>query len=462
MKWTSSSLFKKLASSRRRWIRTISYTIALIVALAGAAISGYALAAKNQMIIEQNYQRALSQLNDYMANLDMSLNKGIYATSVPQMQGLSKHMLQEANGAKLALEQLPVGFEQLTATNKFLSQVGHFCNSLTEQAEKGEPITEEQQETMKKLSQYSKEISKKLNELELAITDGRIKFMETTKVLKQANTGVSYDADSFSNALQGVEDGLADYPTLLYDGPFSDALNQQKPYFLEGKEFVSSQAAREAANSMLDKLGLKLDLDKSGEMDGRIPCYTFANNHFTIYVTKTGGEILSFINSRSMTEATLTVEQAKDKGIEAIKKLGFANMELSYYDFNDGVVIMNFVDTQNGIVVYPDMVKIGIATDNGEVVLYDATGYIMNHRPRELTPVKITSDKAREGLSKFLTPIRQPRKVIIPTDGVSEVLCYEFLCEGENEQVLVYINCETGYEQQISILLTDETGTLAM
>ena len=42
------------------------------------------------------------------------------------------------------------------------------------------------------------------------------------------------------------------------------------------------------------------------------------------------------------------------------------------------------------------------------------------------------------------------------------MLCYEFACTGKKEEtVLVYVNVEIGLEEQILILLEDETGTLA-
>ncbi len=42
-------------------------------------------------------------------------------------------------------------------------------------------------------------------------------------------------------------------------------------------------------------------------------------------------------------------------------------------------------------------------------------------------------------------------------------MCYEFLCRGQNdEQVLVYINSETGMEEQILILIETDNGTLAI
>ena len=46
---------------------------------------------------------------------------------------------------------------------------------------------------------------------------------------------------------------------------------------------------------------------------------------------------------------------------------------------------------------------------------------------------------------------------------MGETLCWEFSCEGEDDdQVLVYINAENGMEEEILILLEDETAVLSM
>ena len=43
------------------------------------------------------------------------------------------------------------------------------------------------------------------------------------------------------------------------------------------------------------------------------------------------------------------------------------------------------------------------------------------------------------------------------------MLCYEFACTGKKEEtVLVYVNVETGLEEQILILMKDDLGVLAM
>ena len=52
------------------------------------------------------------------------------------------------------------------------------------------------------------------------------------------------DVDSFGNSLTEVEDTLTDYPTLIYDGPFSDHIPNQQPEMLRNQPEISREDAR--------------------------------------------------------------------------------------------------------------------------------------------------------------------------------------------------------------------------
>ena len=52
---------------------------------------------------------------------------------------------------------------------------------------------------------------------------------------------------------------------------------------------------------------------------------------------------------------------------------------------------------------------------------------------------------------------------VVPTDGENEVFCYEFLCKtADGQRMLVYIDAASGEEENMLILIEDETGILTM
>ena len=87
----------------------------------------------------------------------------------------------------------------------------------------------------------------------------------------------------------------------------------------------------------------------------------------------------------------------------------------------------------------------------------------MNHRERQLKAPSVTAEKARESVSTRLKIQQESNLALIPTPGLDEVLCWEFVCKGEDgEDVLVYISGETGMEERIYELIESDNGVLAL
>ena len=74
---------------------------------------------------------------------------------------------------------------------------------------------------------------------------------------------------------------------------------------------------------------------------------------------------------------------------------------------------------------------------------------------------KITIDEARATLNPNLK-ILSEKKAVIPKDDKTEKYCYEFKGVVENRNFLVYINVETGEEEEILVILETERGTLTI
>jgi len=51
---------------------------------------------------------------------------------------------------------------------------------------------------------------------------------------------------------------------------------------------------------------------------------------------------------------------------------------------------------------------------------------------------------------------------MIPTEYKTEVLCWEFKGKVEDREFLVYINTQTGKEEDILVILNTPNGTLTM
>lgn len=412
----------------------MTFIAAAFLVLAGTTISGYVEAARLRRDLQYTYDRALGDLNDCVSSMQVTLEKSLYANTPTQQNGLAARVMREASLAKGALAVLPVSDGSLFEASRFITQAGDFAMSLSARISAGGTITEEEYASLRQLSEYASRLQESLRNADPDFSSG--------------------SSDNFKD----TSDEFADYPTLIYDGPFSDHIAQRQPVFLEGEEELPQGNAQKCA---ADFLGVPQDeLSHDGDTAGNLATYNFSRGTQRITVSRLGGHVVSLIDAREAGEQTLDEEQAKAAAAAFLESRGMTNMKESYYVVSDGVCTINYAYEQDGVICYPDLVKVSVALDNGGVVEYNASGFLMNHTDRDLSQVALTADEARESVSPYLTP-DEGRLALIPTAGLNEVLTYEFHCEGQNgEQVLVYINAETGYEEQILILLQTDNGVL--
>ena len=135
--------------------------------------------------------------------------------------------------------------------------------------------------------------------------------------------------------------------------------------------------------------------------------------------------------------------------------------ESDYTVFEDTVTI-NYSHKEGEVTVYPDLIKVTIALDDGSVIGLEARGYLMSHHARTLESPAVAQAQARTQVDPGLT-ILSAGLALIPTDGQYEVLCHEFICQAsDGTHVIVYVNAKTGQEENILLLIEDENGTLTM
>lgn len=111
---------------------------------------------------------------------------------------------------------------------------------------------------------------------------------------------------------------------------------------------------------------------------------------------------------------------------------------------------------------YPDLAKVGVALDTGDVVSFESEGYLMNHGDRTLPAPAVSEAEAAAQVDGSLTVLAH-QLALIPTGGEYEVLCHEFKCQNASGgHVLVYVDAADGRQERILLLQEDENGTLVI
>lgn len=445
----------KTVISKRAIARIVSFSLAIIAVLGAADLMYMRKLANAEQMIEYGYRQAVEDLASSADKISATLTKGLYSHSPSMMTRLSNELISEAGNAKGALTKLPVSQMNLEKTEKFLSQIGNYAYSMSRRASAGEEISYEDYSRLKTLCQNSKELSDRLWELQA-------RFMSNDKTIaalfnELEDGGSSFITDGFST----LEDGLSSTPKLIYDGPFSDHILEKTPAMLEGAEEVTQEDAQTKAAAYCGLQDWELKLSESGEV-GKMPSYCFYANGVNCAVTKNGGLISYMIKSREVRDSQITPEQAVDYANSYLESLGIESMKKTYYETYNNVCTINYAYNDGGITCYTDLIKVSVALDNGEILGFDARGFIVNHHKRSFPEPKLGDAECMDKLSPELSVVSSSLAVI-PTDNIKERLCREYRCKASDGiTVLVYINCETGEEEDILILLETEQSSLTI
>ncbi len=429
-------------------IRITSFCAAFVFLMIGAVIKEKSVSDKYELEIKNNYSKAYSELDSRINNIGIILDKIVYLSGSKKLSALSAELYSEAQLAKNALSALPVLNSENSTLNRFLSQVGNYALSVSGSVTKDEEITDKQENDFLKLLSTAKTISG-------VLSDNQENINSSLYWAEEIEEKISSDDESLASVLTELEENLTDYPTLIYDGPYSDHILNKKPVMTSAKPEISKEEALNIAKEFSGEKNLKF----SNEINSKIPSYRFTGKT-EITVSKSGGYVIYMRKSEDFKKAVISKEEALRKAEEFLKVRGIENMISTYYYCDEGVCTVNFAYLDGRTVCYTDLIKVGVSLESGETVFYEASGYLTNHMQRAFLSAEHSLEEAEQKINKKLT-VEKSGIALIPTSGGSEVRCYEFLCKTQkDEEMLVFIGISSLETENIFILLKSDGGTL--
>ena len=434
----------------------------IITLLATGVVYQYNMVKQYENRIAADYRRAFSDAADYIGDMDYGITKALLISSPAAFTNMAEDIWRLSNLASEEIGRLPVSETELDNAEKYLAQSGEFALALARKTAKGEGITAEERQQLVNLGKYASQLNESLHQAE---TDIYTNDFTREQLLAHGNSYLAASSSALTENLSGAEDSMADYPALIYDGPFSEHIQSAKPKMLEASQEVTEKEAQMRAVAFFGDENID-NVKFQGELGDGIKAYSFSVNRgkdtdVTVEVTKKGGYLLSVINNRIPRERICSAQEAIDSGRNFLKSQGIGGVKESYYRYEGNNLIINYSCMQDGWVLYPDLVKVVVAMDNCEITGYEATGYLMNHSLRQPPTEIMTEEQARDRVQKEVK-IDSVSKALIPLDGGREVFCYEVKGEFMGKQVIIYLNAQTGEEENVLILLDTPDGTLTV
>ena len=412
---------------------------------------------------ENTYNMAFYELVDYVGNVETYLAKSLISTTPQHAAETLTSLWREANMAQTYLSRLPIESQELENTQKFLNQVSDYSYSLSRKNIYDESLSDEDLKNLKDLHNYSLELENTLNQLSEDINTGRVKWGELTK---KGSTAFAQQVSTESkDGFSALEENFHEYSGLIYDGAFSEHLTSEEKKGLTG-ENIDEEKAKQIVNDFIGKDKIKEISNLGLSENATIPAYSFSiqtneGRNINISLSQKGGHVVYMNYDRGVNSEVLSQEEADKKGKEFLTQKGFPNMKETYYLKQEGIMTINYAYSQNGVVMYPDLIKVKVALDNGEILGVETSGYLNNHTERDISKVKISKGEAKKTLNKQLN-IESEGLAYIPTEWKTEILCYEFKGKVDDTEFLVYINAENGREEDILVIKNTPNGILTM
>ncbi|HIU07799.1 MAG TPA: germination protein YpeB [Candidatus Limiplasma pullistercoris] len=414
-------------------------------------------AQRSAQALEDAYAQRVLETQEHLQAIGLKLGKAPVAADARTQVELLAGISRQADSVVSGLSALPLSHIAMSDTLKFCNQLSEYAMVLALSVAAGQPLTE--QETAELVSLES----------QCALLTGQFATARETMVAESlrltARPGVFYaEAQAAQRPLEQVADpdnGM-DYPSMIYDGAFSDARHYGSPKAL-GEGRIDQRQAMEAARAFVGEERVR-SVEAAPDSGGALASYGVKltlNDGVVLNaeVTRQGGKMLWMVPEHAAFEPGWTLEECAEAARDFLLDRGYGEMEANHYQVYDGLAVINFVAVQDGVLLYPDLVKVQVRMDTGEVVGLEANNYLMNHTERTGLSPALSGEQALEKASSRLEA-GQARLCVIPyREG--ERLCYEVPGRYEGREYRVYIDAITGEEAEVLMMVDSVGGRMA-
>ena len=430
----------------------ISLGIATLV-LASVLTFTFLTPSEKDNMLESTYQKSFYDTVQQVDNIDLNLSK-VLATK--DQSAIQKYLVNTAINSELAendLQQLPLQDQSKYYTTKLINQIGDYAKYLNNKLIDGGSLSKTDIQTLSSLYRANLELKQSLQ--------NTVSSMSSDYAFSSMIGGGEGDlVISNFNQLQNLS---VQYPELIYDGPFSDGQNEREIKGLNGAEITKEQAV-ELFRKIFAQMNLK-DIKAVGESSGSIECFNVQGEKdgdiLYAQFSKKGGHLIMFSFAGDCNETRFNDDEAIEKAQEFLFSLGLKDLKPVWINLANSVYTINFACEQNGVILYPDLIKIRVCSQTNMILGMEAKSYYSNHFERDIPTPKISKEKAKTFLSENLQ-IDSVRQALVPIGLKSERLCYEFFGTMDEQTYYIYIDAFSGKQVEMFKVVEGTEGTLLL
>ncbi len=402
---------------------------------------------------EYNYENAYYTLSDSLLNMENNLSKLRVTRSDSLVNEMLIEIAMNSQTAVANLTTLSYGGYDLSNAIKYCNQVGDYSKFLAQKLNAGSEISEEDRKTLDGLYQSTFKLGKSLGKV-------KEKLVEGGRIID----GLNKLNEEFIVIASGLVDGSIEYPSLIYDGAFSDSLINREVKGLSGED-ISKDGQEDRIKKILCDYDVK-SITFIGENTNGFDSFLYQANMSngqiaSIQLAKKGGAIVMWDTSFDAQEPKLTVEEGTLLAEQYMKKQGYDDMKGVYACVTDGLLYVNMCYTKDDIIYYPDMIKVKVSLDDGKIVGFEGLNYIYNHTQRDTQSPSITEGEVTN-MDFGNMSVTSVRLALIPMSNGKELLTYEVYGSMDNINFYIFVDAKTGKEVRVMQVIDSDEGELLM
>ena len=426
------------------WLATVIALGAVTLGLASVVTVGAIEMNGMQNGMMSAYQGATYELAGIMENVDEDLDRVRLSGDVSQQSRILTDVLVQARLAELDLEKLPISAQSDANLTRFVNTLASEANRMLGKLRNGQALTGEDFAKLQKLYETNHTVRMQLDEYA-----SKMCCKDFTKYMKKGK-------GALADVLGRLEGSTLEENNLTPNG---NASQMDRAGTKQTKDAVriSTAKAEELCKAYFAKYNIK-DFQCVGETNARggalynVQGYDDRGTQLYAEVDEYTGKLVRFDFFEECNGDKFDKESCAKIAEEFLTSLGYQDMTLVRARRNGSTLDFTYAVEQDGIIIYPDSVRVKVCGTRGVVSGFDGGRYLKNHSQRENLTTAISVEEAESRLQKGVE-VEGSRLAVVQTAG-GERTAYEFVCSFMEERYLIYIDAVDGNEISIINLKT--------
>lgn len=447
----------------------------LAVALVASLVWGFTQfrARRNWEIRAENqYNRSFSELAAHVGDLENKLAEALVSNSRPHLVRVFSDIWRQAYLSQEDLGQLPLTSVELSKTKEFLAKVGAFSHNLVAKlnqntdavvavatGERVQHLSDQDWETVSALHRQARYLADQLIDLQESMLEADERWLRVDRLSTAAlaaDVSDRLETNKITKGFMMMEDGFKRLPEPEMEGNLLSV--RPTPKGISGQE-ISQEQGREIASRFVNKDESRYEVAYDEKINGDYPLYLYTlkkkddrgkeATNGRLALTAKGGHVAWLLKERGVSTRKLSLDEAKAAAQKYLENREYRGLSPVGAEEYRNVAVVSLCPRIDDTTIYPEMIKVQVALDDGEIMGVETMSYLTFHDPqRQIASPRLSVTEARSRLNKRFN-VETIKQAVILNDQYEEVLAYE--CTGRigQNRYRVYLNANTGEEERI-------------